>query len=442
MTWILLIAMTLCGAPAGASSGALLVLPVFLNGNETYLRTGTAGLASLAADAAREASGADVAILPADAFGGSLRAGEVVRSEMNAAIAPGQELVITRCSVEELVRLLNDTMLYGSDSFPHLSGIEVRAGRVLSDSGQYRAQVTSIRQGQNVIASRKDANFSDPLYELSSEPLTVVTTRGMEAAEKWIDRRSQDAGTDLQDAFVDYVRPMPDESIEYYAQMRRLVVISDTIDTELALEELGAQIPADVHVDTWRPGIVADTIMFSLRGQDRQLSAHIWGDAVPYSLSISGLAVDMPTSVDLDVRISQTVPAARKTANTFDDDTIFVDLRQNASIPEDTVLTLDVGEIYPSETVLHVYHYEENGDIVPNDVSCIVDAAGSISFPVRPSMTYVVNSQELDHSTLFGSPTRMDPFVPGIVLILLLFTVWVVLFVARKRHGARQPSAD
>lgn len=435
MTWILILALALPATPAGASGSVLFSVPVFLNGNATYLRTGTAGLASIAADAARQAADADVAVLPAGCFGGSLEAGDVTQADLDEAIPPGQELVEVQCVPEELVRLLNRAMRYGSDEFPHLSGIEVRAGRVLDDDGTYRAQVANMRQGQRDLASRTDANISAPLYELSTEPLSVVTTRDVAEAEEWTARGVREVDQDLQEAFSSYVRRAPDESIEYYAQTRRLIVISDTIDTDLALDELRARIPSPVDADTWRPGLLADNVLFALRGQDRWFRSHVWGAVIPYALSISGLQIDVPQSVDLDVDVSQTVPRARKTANTFDADTIFVDLKDNATVPAGSFVTLDVGDIYPSETVLHVYHYEENGDIVPDDVSCIVDAAGQVSFPVAPSMTYVVNSQELDHSTLFGSPTRSDPFVPGIIVVLLLFFSWVVVFVAMRRRG-------
>lgn len=439
LVFILLLAFVAVPALAAAPATTF-VCPVYLNGESLYTQTGSAGLLSVAADAARSATEADVALLPADAVAGSVPAGEISAAQLQGVFPGGEEpLVLATVTSGELVTLLNECMTYGSAQFPHISGLTVYARRVLDDTGSYAGRVEQILQGTQVLASR--AVTADDRYSTIDTELTLVTTHSLVDALPWLAPRARNAQAALVSAFRTHIERTPDDAISYYAESPRLVITSDTIYTDLVIRKLGLPIPSPVVVNLSRPDVAADTILFALSGQDRRFTCRVFDGEIPYALSISGLDVHNPSSVNTSVSVTQTLPAARKTANTFDDNTVFVDLRYNATVPAGSLMSVDMSGIYPSETILHVYYYDANGDIVPAQVSTMVDASGWITFPVEPSTTYLINSRELD-STGFVPPTAARPYAEAIALIFGTFCLWVVLFVAREIQNRRKQATD
>lgn len=415
---------------AAAAQPSVFTCPVFLNAEPVYSRTGPASLLSITADAVREGTKADVALLPASAAEGTLPEGPASEEDLALLFFTGDTLVRTRVSGSELCTLLNEIMTFGSPLFPHVSGVYVRAERILDAAGQYAGLVQYVQQSTETIAARSTGE--DQRYSAVGDALELVTTASIAAAVPWLSARVQAENADLANLFVQHMRRTPDAAISYYAQSQRLVIAADTIDAQLAIAKLALPIPAPVVENLTYPETVADTVMYALNGQDRELTCRILDTPIPYALTVSGLSVRDPVSLDTAVSVTQTLPPARKTANTFDDDTVFCDLRYNDTVPDGSELSVNLTGIYPSETVLHVYYYDLNGDIVPLGEEPIVDASGWISFPVDASTTYIINARQLD-SAAFEPPSTAHPYTLGIAAIFAAFCIWFFVFIAKKR---------
>lgn len=445
----LLCVLTICAciaaqAPCAAAGNntAAFDCPVFLNGEPVYSRTGSAGLLSVAADAVREAFGADAAVLPASCAGGSLSEGPVEAGDLAAVFSADEVLVHVQVSGSELCALLNEMMTFGSPLFPHISGVYVRAERILDENGHYAGRVEYVQQGGEIVAARS-AESSSTAYSALGVELDVITTADIARKATWLEARAVPQDGTIAQYLTDYMRRTPDAAITYYADSQRLVVVSDTIDAQLAISKLSLPVPSPVVVNLSQPAMVADTIMYALSGQDRNLVCRIVGTKIPYALAVSGLLARDPVSLDTTVSVTQTLPPGRKTANTFDENTVFADLSRNNTVPDGSVLSVDLTGIYSSETVLHIYYYDANGDIVPLDAHPIVDANGWVSFPVDASVTYILNARELD-STAFEPPTTARPYTLGIIIIFGAFLIWFFLFIAvrQKRKRAEPPPEE
>lgn len=417
------------GAPALA--GDTPTCPVFLNGEPVYTRTGPAGLLSVAADAVREWAQADAAVLPAEAVTASLPAGPASDEALGQIFPADQTLVRVRLTSAELVMLLNETMVYGSDLFPHVSGITVHARRILAEDGAYAGRVEEMRQGAQVIAAL--ASGSETQYSSIGEALDVVTTTPMVQAVPWLASRADPVHGSIAEAFSRYLARTPDDAIAYYAGSLRIVVAADTVDTQLVTAKLALDIPSPVIINLTEPNTVPDSVMYALSGQDRNLVCRVLDVEIPYALTVCGTAETSPATLSTNISVTRNLPPARKTANTFDTNTVFVDLRYNDTVPEGSTIAIDVTGIYPSESVLHVYYYDANGDIVPANASPIVDANGWLSFPVAASTTYLINARALD-STGYIPPTAEHPYTAAIWIIFAVFCLWAFLFVRRRRR--------
>lgn len=415
-------------------------IPVFLNGESVYTETGDASLLSIAADAARSMASAEAAVLPAACARGSLTAGSAGMERIKGVLRDDM-LVTASVSPSELAELINDCALYGQEMFPHVSGVTVWAERTLDADGSYRGRVYRIDRGTETLAAlpvQEHAAYSGQ-YSTTDIMLKLVTTRELAESLPWLSVRSSDTDLGLTDAFIQHLTKTSPSAITQDAETPRLIILSDVIDTSLVLEKILADVPSPVAANLTRPDTVPDAVMYELGGQDRNLICRICRFDLPYALCINGASITAPQNVSTSVSISQTVPQGRKTANIFDDETIFVDLRDNDTLPPSTTLSAYVSKVYDPGTVLYVYRYEENGDIGTLVMSGAVDRFGCITFPIEPSSTYVINSRALD-SAAFALPTAKHPYIAGVVLICAAYAVWFVVFIAR-RHARTAPQS-
>ncbi|MEG1158489.1 MAG: hypothetical protein RSD64_03880, partial [Christensenellaceae bacterium] len=107
-----------------------------------------------------------------------------------------------------------------------------------------------------------------------------------------------------------------------------------------------------------------------------------------------------------------------------------------SSLPPSTVLKVYTGDVYAPGTTVYPYYYDAISDIVPFvENGLIVDEAGYVSLAVNSNTTYLLNSTRLNATTFFTLPTKENPFIGGIVVLISLFALWVILFfIAKKRH--------
>ena len=102
------------------------------------------------------------------------------------------------------------------------------------------------------------------------------------------------------------------------------------------------------------------------------------------------------------------------------------------------MLNVYVGDVYQPDSLVYLYYYDLNRDILPLNTDGIkVDSSGNISFPVVGGTTYLVNSKLLNASTLFEAPTPSNPFLPGIAVVLVIFSAWVVFFLITKKGSQK-----
>ena len=443
-TLVLTAAILLLLGTAQPAAAVYTVIPVFLNGDSIYTQTGDASLLSVASDAARAGSSADAALLPAECAAGSLSVGNAAPEQIRSVLSDA-ELVLVSVSPAELTELLNSLIVYESNTFPHLSGIQVWAERVLAPDGRYTGRVTCIEQGGKVVAALPSPNstIASDDYSTSGKMLTLATTPDVTSAVPWLARRAEPTGLTVQSAFIEYLRTTSPDTVVGTAEADtpRLVVVSDVIDASLVLEKLSLDVPSPVNVNLSRPDIVADTLMYALSGQNRELICRVWRGEIPYALRFSGAQIETPQNVSTAAVVSQSLPPGRKTANTFDEGAVFVDTRDNTTLPPGTVITASVGRVYEPGTVLYVYGYEENGDIGPAIVAeTPVNADGCISFPVAGDATYVINSRRLDSAGI-SLPSAAHPYTVGVLCIIACYIVWFTLFIAARRRSRRADKA-
>lgn len=400
--------------------------PVYLNGHPEYTLSGSAGFTNLLSTAMKEATGADIALIAGSTVSGSLPAGDIRLSQLSSVLA-NDTLVTTTLTVQQLIMLLNQHMVYGSPAFPQLSGAIVMADKSLNSQGAFTATVRSLLSEGTDLSESMGANHT----------LTVVTLQSLLNTYTFPSEALPSPVT-LLDTFISYMNRTPNEAIALYAAEQRAVILSDTIDPDEAIAKLSLDIPVSVVLNSKTAVTVPDTVMFALLGQNRELICSVVDAAIPYSFDFHGQNISSAANVSLYAEISQAIPPARKTANTFDDNAVFVDLSANTTLPAGTVLTVDIGAIYPPESLVFLYQYDEIGDIVPVDTSMVVGTGGYISFPVTSGTTYVLNSQLLNESSLFGSPSPEHPFILGIVVLFVLFAIWVAWFFIRRKRNANR----
>lgn len=413
-------------AATALAGDVVMTAPVYLNGLPEYTRTGSAGLANVACDAALDAAGTDVALLNGGLLAGSLPAGAITYGQLAEAFTGDPDLVVTEVTGSELTILLNDLLVYGSDSFPQLAGARVMGERSLTADGEVCGVVTELEvQGSPVEAGT--------LYRL-------VTTQELYADVYHLPREAVPAGCTVLEALTAYGSAASPSALDEAARAQRIQIISESINVPLAAAQLVLPVPTPVVCDLSRPDVIPDTLTYALMGQDRFLCADFPLPEIPYTLCLNGTALADPVSVDTELTVSQTVPPGRKTANTFSKKTVFVDLRGNETVPEGSLVRVSLENIYPPGMLLFLYCYDDNGDIIPLEHSAVIAEDAAVTFPVTGGMTYVINDRELNQSALLP-PTPQHPWTGAIAAVFAVFCVWIVFAVLRirRRRAAGSP---
>ncbi|MBD5560280.1 MAG: hypothetical protein HDQ87_08005 [Clostridia bacterium] len=408
--------------PAARAGDVIMTAPVYLNGLPEYTLYGSAGLANVACDAVLAAAEADVAVLNGGLFASSLPAGPVTWGEFGAAMKSDPQLIRTQVTGAELTSLLNDLLVYGSEYFPQVAGIEVQAARSLNEQGDFCGTVSALAVGR---AQAEPA----ALYSL-------VTTEELYSSVLHLPRQQEPLDFSIADAAAAYGAAADARAIEQAAVAQRIAIVSDTIDLTRAAAQLMLRVPSPVVLGLTQPDLIPDTLVYALQGQDRFLCTWFPLAEIPYALCLHGSGIEEPRSVATELAVSQEVPSGRKTANTFSDSTVFVDLRENETIPPGSRISVDLSGIYPAGMLLYLYYYDENGDIVPLQAEPVIAENGSIILPAESGMTYVINDRQLNQSALL-IPTPAHPWWGAVAAVFVLFALWMVLVLRRRARRSQ-----
>ena len=143
-------------------------------------------------------------------------------------------------------------------------------------------------------------------------------------------------------------------------------------------------------------------------------------------------------NINLSASVSQEPPQGKRTASSADKNAVFLNLARNDALPPDTNISIYVGDVYPPGSLVYLYYYDINRDILPlNESGIEVDQAGNAAFPVNAGVTYLLNSRLLNAATIFENPTAEHPFFLGVAVLVLVFAAWVIFFLITKK-GAQK----
>lgn len=399
--------------------------PVFLNADPAYLLTGSTNFGQLMTRAMCDASGADLALLSSGNITASIPQGTITFGDLYNAIPFDNYIVTTEMTGSELRKLLNRHMVLGSSAFPQFTGIDVTAQKYLNDDGDTAAVIQSIKKdGKEVadtdrftVAVLDSMYYGSDGYEFSS-PILNEDSMIFDAAEKYLKQTSADELSALSD-------------------IENLIIWEETIDADSISAKLRAEVDENVRVYLNQPSIVPESVTYSLMGQDRNLIFSINADR-PYSFIFNGTDISVPMNISLDANVSQKAPQGKRTASSADKDAVFLDLSKNDLLPSGTSMSIYVGDVYKSGSLVYLYYYDVNRDILPLDEDGIkVDDNGNITFTVSGGMTYLINSKLLNAATIFENPTAGRPFILGIVILCVAFAAWSVFFLITKK-GAQK----
>lgn len=399
--------------------------PVFLNAERAYIRTGSTNFGQLCTQAMLEDTGADFALVNSGIISGSIPEGPVSFGTLYNAIPYDNLIVTTEMTGAELKTMLNARMLIGESAFPQFAGFEVTARKYLNDEGKSAAVVQTLTKNGKEVADTDrftvavidfiyyggdGYEFTSPVLEESSTLFSVV---------------------------ADYLNSKSDEELLALSDASNLTLWEETIDTDNVIAKLEANVPEDVHVFLNQTTVVPESVVYPLIGQDRNLVFTINGER-PYSFSFNGLRLSVPMNINLSASVSQEPPQGKRTASSADKNAVFLNLARNDALPPDTNISIYVGDVYPPGSLVYLYYYDINRDILPlNESGIEVDQAGNAAFPVNAGVTYLLNSRLLNAATIFENPTAEHPFFLGVAVLVLVFAAWVIFFLITKK-GAQK----
>ncbi|MEG2686635.1 MAG: 5'-nucleotidase [Christensenellaceae bacterium] len=431
---IVLLILLLLPTAAFAQTADSSSTPVFLNGEPAYLHNSDTNFSNILTTAIQQKSGADIVIINSDLIHASIPAG-IITPELLQDVFPVQSnIVTTTLSGAQLKKLLTDAMNTSATAFPHVAGIEVIAQKH-TDANQ-----------KPVVTIKEIYQHELPISDTDS--FTVATTDTLFSGGynyKFPNPKLESFGS-VSAAFIEFLNGghnLPALYNDY-----RLYLLETPLDTADLITKLRLDVPSDIYVSLAVPSVIPDTVVNELVGKNRTMIFNFIGER-PYMLSFNGnsiatpLVVDgykypalIPTSISLDSQVSQTLPANKKRASSVDEHAIYIDFSKNSSLPPSTVLKVYTGDVYAPGTTVYPYYYDAISDIVPFvENGLIVDETGYVSLAVNSDTTYLLNSTRLNATTFFTLPTKENPFIGGIVVLISLFALWVILFfIAKKRH--------
>lgn len=395
--------------------------PVFLNAEQAYIRNGSTNFGQLCTRAMREATGADIALINSGIISASIPEGPVSFGTLYNSIPYDSYIVTTEMTGAELKTLLNSRMLLGESAFPQFAGFEVSARKYLNDEGKSAAVV------QRLTRDGKEVSDTDR-FTVALPDFIYYGGDGYECTSPVLEE-----GPTLFDVVADYLDSKSDEELERLSVSSNLTIWEETIDTDNIISKLQANVPEDVHVFLNQASVVPESVIYPLIGQDRNLTFTINSER-PYSFRFNGLKLSVPMNINLSASVSQEPPQGKRTASSADKNAVFLNLTRNDALPPDTDISIYVGDVYAPGSLVYLYYYDINRDILPLDENGIkVDEDGNVTFPANSGVTYLLNSKLLNAATIFDNPTTDHPFFPGIAVLVLVFAVWVVFFLVTKK---------
>lgn len=399
--------------------------PVFLNAAPAYLLTGSTNFGQLVTQAMRAETGADIAILASGAIASSLPEGTITFGDLYNSLPSDNYIVTVEMTGAELKELFNQHMIMGQSSFPQFAGIDITAQKYLNEDGDAAAVIQTMKRDGQGIADTDTFQVAllDAMYYGSD---------GYEFDAPLLNENSL-----IFDAVSSYLNQTPAEEIEALSKIRNLTVWEETIDADNIIAKLDADVPENVGVYLNQPSIVPENVVYPLIGQERSLIFSVNSER-PYSFIFDGSLLSMPMNISLEASVAQKAPQGKRTASSADKEAIFLDLSRNDLLPQGTRMSIHVGDVYPPDSLVYLYYYDINRDILPLDEDGIlVDKNGNITFEVAAGNTYLINSALLNAATVFENPTADRPFTLGIVLLVVIFAAWSVFFLITKK-GAQK----
>ncbi|MEG2625547.1 MAG: 5'-nucleotidase C-terminal domain-containing protein [Christensenella sp.] len=399
--------------------------PVFLNAEPSYLYTGSTNFGLLCTNAMLRDTGADIAILNSGSIRASIPAGPISFNTLYNTIPFDDYIVTTTLTGAELKELLNAHLILGDSTFPQFAGINVIGQKHLNDDGKATINIQSIQKSGKEISDTDvfsvaildfmyyggdDYSFTAPISKENSTLFSAVSNQLKQSSA---------------------------EQLIALSHTQNLTMWEETIDAPSIIAKLQVPVPDDIHIFLNQPSIVPDSVIYPLVGQPRNLVFSVNAKR-PYALIFNGENISAPMNVNLEAGISQDAPRGKRTASSADKNAVFLDLSHNDALPADTHISIYVGDVYSAGSLVYLYYYDANRDILPlNEVGITVDPAGLITFPVSGGTTYLVNSKLLNAATVFENPSPEHPYFIGIIILCSIFALWVVFFIITKK-GAQK----
>lgn len=402
--------------------------PVFLNADPAFVLTGSTNFGQLCTQAMLKATGADIALMSSSILSSSIPEGAVSFGALYNAIPYDSTIVTTEISGAELKDLLNEHLIMGSGSFPQFAGFEASARKYLNEDGESAAAVQALTKDGKEIADTDR-------FTIAVTDLMYYGGDGYTFSEPLLKE-----GPTLFDTVINYLNEETAETLSSLSDPSPLTIWEETIDADSISAKLEAEVPEDVHVFLNEASIIPESVVYPLIGQDRNLTFTMQGDR-PYSFIFNGTDLSVPMNISLSANVSQEPPQGKRTASSADAEAVFLDLSQNDALPPETSISIYVGDVYPPGSLVYLYYYDQNRDILPlNEDGIEVDHTGNVTFSVSPGVTYLLNSRLLNAATIFENPTANHPFTLGIVVLVSVFAVWVVFFLITKKGAQKQPA--
>lgn len=410
------------GVPSFAAANQEAVqVPVFLNGEPEFTTTGPTNLTNLITDAMRTRTGADIALMDAQTVKASVEEGDLTREKILKTVSLDETIVTVKLNGEELHDLLQRHMQFASPGFPHFSGMEIVAEKYLESDGVFAAHINSAKVGGNDINRTK-------VYTVAIPEKLLLGRNGWRFSEQMEERFGR-----LVNVLLRY---MQDEVVP--KSDGRLTILEQRVSTSELVAKLSANVPDDVVVYLVEPDVVPDAVFYALSGKDRKLIFHI-GKTNPYTIIFEGKRSFPAAAVDLKGKISNQITRDERTASSADEKAMYIDFKDNATLPEGVLLQLNVGKSFEPGTVLYLYEYKSGDLLLKSNYGLVVDYSNTVSFEIEKGKLYLLNPGQLNATAIFTLPTSDNPFNIGIAVILALFAIFVIsyLLYQYKKHKKR-----
>lgn len=253
----------------------VVTLPVDLLGEREFVRSRETNFGNLVADAMLWKSGADISFFSGPYIRSSLPAGDVTRSQLNAALYMDVDLCVTSFTGAEILGFIET----GLASYPELNNQFMHMGGIRVEFDISKAE------GRVVSAVLKDGKKLDPeqTYKcvVRGDLLNYYVTYVLEKAEPVEGKDyTKDIGT-IVNAFIEYVKSGANIPADIDGRMQPTLRFSDVSNSHWAYASIynaaAQQLVNGYSDNTFKPGNTitraeAVAILFRLYGSEADLA--------------------------------------------------------------------------------------------------------------------------------------------------------------------------